>query len=104
MFGIPVTKIVVLGVVGIAAYAYITSGGKPIFKNTSDAAAACEFTVNADLLYIRNGPGTDSSKVGSYPHDAAVTATKTVQNGFRQVDGTHWVSNDFLVPKQGNTC
>lgn len=106
MLGIPVVKLAVVGVVGVAVFAFVATGGKrpPQAAADQQTPTQCQFTVNADLLNVRSGPGTSNPIVGGYPHAATLTATTTVQNNFRKIDDTHWVSGDYLQPAASNKC
>lgn len=102
MLGIPVMKLAVIGGVGVVAAIALASNGHG--AGASPSQAQCKFQVNADVLNIRSGPGTDNVVVGHYRQGAAVTADNTVKGGFRRIDDTHWVSGDYLVAASGNTC
>jgi uncharacterized protein YgiM (DUF1202 family) len=65
---------------------------------------ACSFTVNADAVNVRTGATAASPSVQKLERGQTVVATKTVDNGFRQMaDGT-WVLDNLLTPVPGSAC
>ncbi|AHI01408.1 hypothetical protein GCM10010174_09910 [Kutzneria viridogrisea] len=102
MFGIPVGKLVVVGGVGAVAVLYLISGNKG--AGAAPGGPQCQYQVTADALNVRSGPGTGNRIVDSYRHGAEITADRLAQNGWRRVDDTHWVSNDYLTPAPGKSC
>jgi uncharacterized protein YgiM (DUF1202 family) len=85
----------------LAVLSMIDSAG-----STKPAAPAttCSFTVNADAVNVRTGATAASPSVQKLERGQTVVATKTVDNGFRQMaDGT-WVLDDLLTPVPGSAC
>jgi uncharacterized protein YgiM (DUF1202 family) len=67
-------------------------------------ATTCSFTVNADAVNVRTGATAASPSVQKLERGQTVVATKTVDNGFRQMaDGT-WVLDNLLTPVPGSAC
>ena len=62
-------------------------------------AAPAQFTVTADTLNVRSGPGTSSAAVGTLQKGTVVTAVAE-QNGWKQITApvAGWVSGQFLQP------
>ena len=64
----------------------------------------CGFTVNADDVNVRAQAGASSGAVSKLTRGQSVVGTKTVTNGFRQLDDGTWVLDGYLTPVPGNTC
>ena len=57
----------------------------------------CQVEVNADVLNVRAGPGTDTASVGKLSRGDLVDALPDTANGFRKLGDNRWVSLQFVT-------
>ncbi|HEU4346887.1 MAG TPA: SH3 domain-containing protein [Actinoplanes sp.] len=57
----------------------------------------CQVEVNADVLNVRAGPGTDTPSVGKLSRGDVVDAEAITLNGFRKLGENRWVSQSFVT-------
>jgi uncharacterized protein YgiM (DUF1202 family) len=58
----------------------------------------CRVEVNADVLNVRAGPGTDTETVGRLSRGDVVDAMPETTNGFRKLAADGWVSQEYVTP------
>jgi len=67
-------------------------------------AVFCSYTVTADWLRYRTGPGTNYPTIGQYPYGTVLSAYRDdVQNGFRHLANGYWSSSQYLR-RTGANC
>jgi hypothetical protein len=69
------------------------------YKNNPVAAAPSSFktgVVNASVLNVRNGPGTEYNVVDQLHNEARVTILES-NNGWDKIGDNRWVSSDYIA-------
>jgi len=64
----------------------------------------CRVTVTADVLRVHAGPELAARVVDRLTKGQETDADKLVQNGFRKLGDSRWVSVDFAQPVSGRNC
>jgi hypothetical protein len=72
--------------------------------HTADNSTGCQMRVSAAELRVRSGPSTDAEQVEVLSEGAVVDATKTVTDGFRELEGDRWAADQFLTPVPNTHC
>lgn len=88
--------VVVIALAIMSRNADINLGG------ATPAGDECRIEVNADVLNVRSGPGTENASVGQLSRGEVVPAQAELNNGFRKIGDNRWVATEF-VTTQG-TC
>ncbi|GAA2780498.1 SH3 domain-containing protein [Saccharopolyspora taberi] len=99
MFGLG--KPVLYGIGAVLVFVWLTSGHAGGFLKRPEP---CRFQVTADVLNVRGGPAVGEPQVGSLTGGEQVTGTATVVDGFRDLGGGRWVSDEFVTPAPGSSC
>jgi hypothetical protein len=94
--------VIVIGLL-LALLSIIDRGGVAAVGSAVDGVT-CGFTVNADTVNVRSEATASSPSVQQLSRGQAVIGTKTVTNGFRQLENGTWVLDGYLTPVPGNTC
>lgn len=107
MFGLSKKTLVIAGAV-IAGILVLSAFARSGDANAGDGTAAsgsggCAYTVTADALNVRSGPSQQDAVVGSLAHGKKVTASDTVQHGYRKLGDNRWAAKKFLAPV-GDGC
>jgi uncharacterized protein YgiM (DUF1202 family) len=71
-------------------------------SSNSGGSGPCQMKVNADVLNIRASPDANGTVVGKLDKGQTTSATKTVQNGYRQLNADQWVSAQFVTAVSGD--
>jgi hypothetical protein len=95
--------VVVAGLL-LATLALIDRGGADLVPSASDGSTGCVVEVTTEELNVRAGPSQNAELLGALPLGSQVDATTIVTDGFRQLEGARWASNQFLAPVPGTTC
>jgi hypothetical protein len=97
--------IVIGALVVVAVLFFIQNGKKGNAQPGSgggSASGACQVQVTADILNVRASPSTGAKVVATLKTGSTENATKTTQNGFRELSEGHWAATDFLKPVAGS--
>ncbi|MDT0329253.1 SH3 domain-containing protein [Nocardiopsis lambiniae] len=95
---IALSAVTVVGGLALASPAQATA----VPQEASASQVLCPYRVTVDGLRVRSGPGTHHTAVGWLGINSIVSATSTVQNGFRKLAGTNrWASNQYLSRTSG---
>ncbi len=97
------TFVVIAGVV-LTVLVLIDRGGADLVPSASDGSTGCVVEVITEELNVRAGPSQNAELLDALPLGAQVDATAIVTDGFRQLEGARWASNQFLAPVPGTTC
>jgi hypothetical protein len=97
------TFVLVAGVL-LALVAVIDRGGLDAVRPSSDGSTGCQLEVSADELNVRSGPSAGASLVETLTRGQKVDGTTVVTDGFRELEGNRWASNQFLTPLPGTNC
>lgn len=73
-------------------------------EQPADGKPRCEFHVQADLLNVRSGPGTEHKVVARLRKDAVTGGQGETKDGFRKLADDRWVAAEFVKPDSRNTC
>ena len=97
--------LVIVGVLVAVLVLYVLGSAKKQ-DNATPAADAnqCRVTVTADVLRVHAGPELASKVVDRLTKGQETNADKQVQNGFRKLGDSRWVSVDFAQPLAGRDC
>jgi uncharacterized protein YgiM (DUF1202 family) len=72
-------------------------------SSNSGGSGQCQMKVtNATVLNIRSSPAANGTIVGKLDNGQTTSATKTVQNGYRQLNTDQWVSAQFVTVVSGD--
>ena len=102
MFGLPITRTLLF--VGAAAAGALYLAGHHHPPGAPQRPHPCTFTVTADVLNVRSGPGESQRRVDTLQQGQEVTATPTVTSGFRDLGAGRWAAQQYLAPKPGSPC
>ena len=58
----------------------------------------CQVEVNADVLNVRAGPGTETETLRKLSRGDVVDAMPDTLNGFRKLAEDGWVSQEYVTP------
>jgi hypothetical protein len=84
----------------------VLPGGSASAEVTSSAssAAGCRLQVTAVELRVRSAPSVDSPQVQLLHAGDVVDGTRTVTDGFRELEGDRWAADRFLAPLPNTNC
>lgn len=94
------TFVVILGVV-LTVLAMIDRGSGTA---GADGSTGCQVEVTTDQLNVRAGPAEQSELLGALDRGTVLDATRTVTDGFRQLEDGRFVSDTYLTPVPGSDC
>jgi hypothetical protein len=100
------TFVLIAGVV-LTVLALIDRGGAADLipnRSTATGETGCVMQVTTNQLNVRSGPSPNAEQIGSLNQDDKVDATTVVTDGFRELTGSRWASNQFLTPVPGTSC
>ncbi|HZG91175.1 MAG TPA: SH3 domain-containing protein [Pseudonocardia sp.] len=95
--------VVVAGLL-LATLALIDRGGADLIPADSDGSTGCVLEVTTEELNVRAGPSQNAELLDALRQGSRVDGTPIVTDGFRQLEGGRWASNQFLAPVPGTTC
>lgn len=93
--------LIVIGVLVVVAVLFFVQNSKN-GNASSGGSGACQVQVTADVLNVRSGPAQHDKVVGKLTTGAVKPATKTVQNGYRELVKGQWASDQFLKQVSGS--
>jgi hypothetical protein len=98
--------LVIVGVLVAVLVLYVLGSAKRRDENAQPAANTnqCRVTVTADVLRVHAGPEIGAKVVDRLTKGQETNADKLVQNGFRKLGDSRWVSVDFAQPLSGHDC
>lgn len=108
MFGLSKRMWIVLGILVVVVVVFVIqsknnpNSGSSNSGGSTSGSGQCQLKVNADVLNIRSTPDGNGTVVGKLSNGQVASGTKTVQNGYRQLNTNQWVSNQFLTPVSGD--
>lgn len=105
MFGLSKRMLLVIGVLIVVVVVFIIQSKNNPNSGTSNSGGSgqCQMTVtNADVLNIRSTPDANGTVVGKLKNGQTTSATKTVQNGYRELNTDQWVSAQFVTVASGD--
>jgi hypothetical protein len=73
-------------------------------RSTADGSTGCIMQVTTEQLNVRAGPSQTAELLGALHQGDRIDATTVVTDGFRQLEGDQWASNQFLTPAAGTNC
>ena len=79
-------------------------GTGSLLPNQPDGSTGCMLEVTADELYVRAGPSENAERIDSLRRGDRVDGTAVVTDGFRQLEGDRWASDQYLTPVVGTVC
>jgi hypothetical protein len=95
--------LVVIGVLVVVAVLFFVQNSKNgNAQPGANGSGACQVQVTADVLNVRSGPAGTAKVVAKLTTGAVKPATKTVQNGYRELAKNQWASDQFLKPVSGS--
>lgn len=95
--------LVVIGVLIVVVVIFVIQGkNNPNSGSSNSGSGQCQMTVNADVLNIRASPDANGTVVGKLSKGQTTSATKTVQNGYRELNTDQWVSAQFVKAASGD--
>lgn len=97
------TFVLIVGV-ALAFVAIIDRGGLSEQSTNADGSTGCQLEVAADQLNVRAAPDPNSALLQTLVRGARVDGTRTVTNGFRELEGNQWAADQFLTPLPGTNC
>lgn len=96
---------VVVAGTALAVLALIDSGSlQSAATADSDGSTGCVVEVTTEELNVRSGPSQNAELLSAYRQGDRVDATTIVTDGFRQLEGDRWASDQYLTPVPGTTC
>ena len=100
-------RTLVIGGVLVAVLILYVLGSEKRRNESAEPAAdvnQCRVTVTADVLRVHAGPEIGSPVVDRLTKGQETNADKLVQNGFRKIGDSRWVSVDYAQPVSGRDC
>jgi hypothetical protein len=99
------TFVLIAGVV-LTVLALIDRGGAAdlLPNRGADGSTGCILEVTTQELNVRSGPSQTAELLGSMHQGDRVDGTAVVTDGFRELEGSRWASNQFLTPVPGTNC
>ncbi len=88
--------------IGLALIALVDRGG--LDAVTADGSTGCQLEVSTEQLNVRSGPRQDSPLVQTLTLGERVDGTRTVTNGFRELEDGQWAADQFLTPLPDTNC
>lgn len=70
----------------------------------ADGSTGCVVEIATEELNVRAGPSQNAELLGAVRQGDRVDATPVVTDGFRQLEGGRWASNQYLTPLPGTDC
>lgn len=70
----------------------------------ADGSTGCQLEVTADQLNVRAGPVAESELVATATRGQLLDGTRTVTDGFRELEDGSFVADEFLTPVPGTDC
>ena len=94
----------VLGLLILVVALFVIRGGKNGSAQTSSSGSSgqCTVQITADLLNVRASPDGNSAVVQKLASGTTLTASKTVQGGYRELSANHWAATQFLKTVSGD--
>jgi hypothetical protein len=71
---------------------------------SADNSTGCQLRVSAAELRVRSAPSTDADQVEVLSEGVVVDGTKTVTDGFRELEGGRWAADQYLTPLPNTDC
>jgi uncharacterized protein YgiM (DUF1202 family) len=100
---------IVLGILVVVVVVFVIqsknnpNSGSSNSGGSTSGSGQCQMKVaNADVLNIRSSPNANGTVVGKLQNGQVTSATKTVQNGYRQLNTDQWVSGQFVTAVSGD--
>lgn len=94
--------LIVIGALVVVAVLFFVQNGKNGNAQSGSGGGGCQVQVTADILNVRSGPSTSDQVVSTLRTGSTQAATKTTENGFRELSAGHWAAEDFLKPVSGS--
>ncbi|WP_214407157.1 SH3 domain-containing protein [Pseudonocardia lacus] len=79
-------------------------GTGALLPNQADGSTGCTLTVTTEELNVRSGPSQNAELLGSLRQGEQVDGMPVVTDGFRQLEGDRWASDQYLTPVAGTVC
>lgn len=70
----------------------------------ADGSTGCRLEVAVDELNVQAAPIANAELIEVLRRGAQVDGTRTITDGFRELEGGHWAVNQFLTPLPGSDC
>jgi hypothetical protein len=97
------TFVLIAGTV-LALIAIYDRGGPFPTATSATGSTGCQLEVVADELNVRSGPSPQAALVETLRRGDRVDGTRVVTDGFRELAGGRWASDQFLSPLPGTNC
>lgn len=88
----------------LAVLALFDRGGGSLLPNQADGSTGCTMTITTEELNVRAGPSQNAELLDALRLGDRVDATTIVTDGFRQLEGDRWASDQYLTPVPGTVC
>jgi hypothetical protein len=100
------TFVLVCGVVLTVLALFDRGGAADLLpgRTSADGSTGCIMQVTTEELNVRAGPSQTAELLGALRQGDRIDATTVVTDGFRQLEGDQWASNQFLTPAAGTNC
>lgn len=73
-------------------------------EDAQGSTQGCEMEVTADVLNVREAPGTQHEVMDRLTEGTVVEVGDATENGFRQLADGRWVSAEYLSEAGGSDC
>jgi len=70
----------------------------------ADGSTGCQLEVVVAELNVQAEPIADAQPIAVLPRGARVDGTRTITDGFRELEGRRWALNGSLTPLLGSNC
>jgi len=89
----------------LALVAMIDRGGvAELQAYPADGSTGCQLEVTVAELNVRDAPIEDAKLIRVLRQGAQVDGTRTITNGFRELEGGRWAMDQSLTPLLGSNC
>jgi len=88
----------------LAVLALFDRGGGSLLPNQADGSTGCTLEVTTEELNVRAGPSQNAELLDALRLGTRVDGTTVVTDGFRQLEGDRWASDQYLAPVAGTVC
>jgi hypothetical protein len=96
--------VVVVGIFLLVSEHNSQTGGSLLDPGEGGGTGPCTVTVTADSLNVRSSPDGNAPVVQTFGKGAAISADRTIRNGFRQLGPDRWAAQEYLNPTPGSDC
>ncbi|MEJ3656113.1 hypothetical protein WEH80_24415 [Actinomycetes bacterium KLBMP 9759] len=95
--------VLVAGLV-LALLAVIDRGGLDEPRSAADGSTGCQLEVAVPELNIRSAPANNAPVVDTLRTGEKIDGSRTITDGFRELENGRWAWNAYLTPLPGTNC